>query len=330
MEKIPTEAGEEFKVHYHFRDASHEIDAHVRNRCEAEILGLMREVSKLLDVPFGVDIVPPANGGWEEHVLLIGQYREQITFIRDIVVSVFTIGGTALGAGLFLQHRRKHAQQQTTLNDLAIERAKLEVRKMQRDEGVAEKGKSGDLLQEPRLLPNEIASALLSKKKVQLKRSNLYRTLASYSKVEAVGYSAHHRAGAPEKIIQRENFERFIVGPEDLEPVLYKRVQIEVVSPVLRAGNHNWRGIFEKKSISFELDDGEFRRKVLDQEVAFQNGSKLICDLEVQLREDAVGEQEVTKRVVRKVHSVRQVRKANPGAQGKLDLPEPEVPNTPS
>lgn len=330
FESISEGRKQQFKVHYHLRNGSHEMDALVRNRCEAEILGLLREVSRILDVEFKVDVVPPEPGGWEEHILLIGQYQEQITFLRDIVGSIFTMGATALGGALFVRHKLKHAKQQTTLNDLAIEKARLEVKKLAREDDSAEGKPNGELPIELPLTAEEIAAALLGRKKVQLKRSNLYRNLASYTQVEAVGFGNSHQKGASERIVERQHFERFIVGPEELEPLVYRNVEIEVVSPVLRAGNHNWRGIFEKKSVSFELGDGEFHRQVLDQEVVFQNGTRLICDLEVHQRENEVGEPEVTKRIVVKVHKVRQEPKGDPSPQGRLDLPEPtDWSNTP-
>lgn len=309
---------EEFKIHYYLRDGSHEMDAVVRNRCETEVLGLLGEVSKVLGVQFKVDLVPPAPGGWEEHLLIIGQYREQITFIRDIVCSIFTMAG----AGLFFRHKLRQSEQQTILNDLAIAKAKCEIDKMKREAAHAADGKTAELGLEAPMTPEAIASALLGKQKIKRKRSNLYRTLSAYSKVEAVGFSNQHRRGAAENIVRRHEFDAYISEPEDMEPVIYERVKMEVVSPILRGGDHPWRGAFQGKTISFELEDAGFRRQVRDQEVSFQNGTTLLCDLEIQLREDETGEPVVTKRVVRKVHGVEQPRKVAWAQQRLLDLPD--------
>lgn len=317
----------ELKIHYYLPGESHEMDALVRNRCEGEILGLLREVSRLLGVTFKVDTVPPVLGGLEEHLLLVGEYKEQILFFKDIALALMTVGAS-LGGLLFVKSKLKHGSQQTTLNDLAIEKARLEIEKM-RQEAENTKGANGNLQFEGRQSAVDVAVALLSRKKVMLKRSNFYREVASYTRVKAVGFSNSHSRNATEDVVARNAFTDYIVEPEDLEPEVYRKVEIEVVSPVLRTGNHNWRGLFLRKGISFEMADREFRRSVIDQEVQFQNGTKMICDLEVHQRDNEVGEPEVTKRVVRKVHAVKHVSKLNPDAQGKLDLPNPDMPNTP-
>ena len=104
--------------------------------------------------------------------------------------------------------------------------------------------------------------------------------------------------------------------------MIHERVKMEIVSPILRGGNNQWRGASQGKTISFELEDTGFRQQVRDQEVSFQNGTTLICDLEIQLREDETGEPVVAKRLVRKVHRVEQPRKVALAQQRSLDLPD--------
>ncbi len=317
----------ELKIHYYLPNNSHEMDALVRNRCEGEILGLLKEIGRILGVAFTVDTVPSAPGGLEEHLLLVGEYKEQIFFIKDIALALMTAGG-GFGGLLFVKSKLKHASQQTTLNDLAIEKARLEIEKM-RQEVERTQGENESLQLEGSLSAGDVAVALLSRKKVMLKRSNFYREVTSYHRVEAVGFSNSHDRSAGENVVPRDAFSSFIVGPEDLEPELYKKVEIEVVSPVLKTGIHNWRGLFQRKGISFEMADSEFRRSVLDQEVQFQNGTKMICDLEVHQRDNEVGEPEVTKRVVRKVYSIAYEPKSSPEVQGELDLSNPSRPDLP-
>lgn len=317
----------QLKIHYYLPRESHEMDALVRNRCEGEILGLLKEVSRILGVAFKVDAVPPRIGGLEEHLLLVGEYKEQVLFIKDIVLALMTVGG-GLGGLLFAKTKLKHGSQQTTLNDLSIEKARLEIEKMRR-EAENTKGANDSLQLEGRPSANDVAVALLSRKKVMLKRSNFYREIVSYNRVEAVGFGSSHQKNTAEDVVPRNAFTDYIVEPEDLETEIYRKVEIEVVSPVLKTGSHNWRGIFQRKGISFEMADRDFRRSVTDQEVQFQNGTKMICDLEVHQRDNEVGEPEVTKRVVRKVHSVKHEPKLNPDAQGSLDLPSSDQPNTP-
>jgi hypothetical protein len=113
---------------------------------------------------------------------------------------------------------------------------------------------------------------------------------------------------------------------------VYERIPLEVVSPVLRSGAIKWRGIFEKKVVSFELQDHAFRSDVVSQNVQFQNGTTLICDFEVHQREDDTGDIEVAGYVVTKVHDVKtpqvpQQQRTEEQLRLPLPLPLPTGPD---
>ncbi|OWQ46616.1 hypothetical protein CDL60_14240 [Roseateles noduli] len=303
------------------------MHALVRNRCEAELLALMEEVGKLLRVSFTVEVLPPAEGGWEDHLVLVGQHKEEIQLLLAIITGVLAVGGAGVG-GLFLRNRLRQSSQQTLMNDLTIEKGRMELKRLKREDEAAAK-KDGELALEDQPSSDDIARAVLTKKRVQIRRSNFYRQLVNYSKVEAVGFGNAFAAGALERVVERSSFNEYIVGPEVMAPTVSEGIEIEVVAPVLRVGSLNWRGIFERQSISFELADHEFQKQVLDQEVVFKSGTRLVCDLEEHLEEDEVGDIEVKRRVVTKVHRVVQVAKAEQIGPTQLPLPEEDVTHDP-
>lgn len=309
-----------FKIHYYLEDSSHQMDAVVRNKCEAEALALIQEVGRQLGTPFAVETKAYGEGGLEEYLVFIGAHAEAIKLIAQVLGAVLT---TAAAAPFAIQRWQK--------GQVDLDKTRAELRRMNQEaaqEVEAPKPENPELPLEPKLTPMEISEALLLVKKVRLRRSKFYDLLGTEAKVTAVGFAPRHARAVPERVVEREAFARFVLHPEDLEPSLYQNVELEVVSPVLRTGNHNWRGIFERRGISFEMADREFKRRVIDQEVQFQNGTKMLCDLEVHLRDNEVGDPEVTKRIVTKVHSLRHVPKINPDAQGKLDLEEPDRSST--
>ena len=69
---------------------------------------------------------------------------------------------------------------------------------------------------------------------------------------------------------------------------------IEIVSPVLKAGNYHWKGVYQGKPISFPMTDAEFKNSVLRREVSFQHGSSIECVLQVSRKLDEFGEVVIT------------------------------------
>lgn len=291
----------QIRIHYHLNDGSHRMDALTRNQCEAEILGILSEFGRLFEVKLDVESQAYGEGGLEEYLSLLGQHRDQIQTLIAVLVPLFAFANWSIHIG----GKHKLTKQQIQQNDLILQKTKLELRKMERDEESAEK--SAETSQLPLESPpsnEEIIRAALSQKKIAIRRSNIYRNLIAYDKVKAIGFSKSHAANSPEFQVERAAFPNFIIEPEDLEPISLESVNIEIVSPVLRDGRNKWRGIFDKHPISFELSDSTFRTSVLNRQVKFQNGSMITCDLEIQIRENELGDIETVGYVVTKVHGI--------------------------
>jgi hypothetical protein len=304
--KIQENAGQrasgEFRVHYHLRDGAHHMNAEIRNKAEGELLALLRETSSALGISVQVDTRAYGEGGVIEYLDLLFQQKEQIGFVMAVL-------GPLLGTPFYLSKLRQ-SKQQIVMNDLTIKKLKLEL--SEKAEAIAEKSETKRLVAtsdplplDPPLTPEQIVEALLSRKKVARRRSNYYAALVEDLRIEAVGFAPAHQRGAEEQLVQRFAFTDFIIDRVDLEPQTFKSIPIEVVAPVLRTGSIKWKGIFDKKVISFDLHDGNFRAQVNSKQVKFQNGTILICDLEVLQREDETGDTEIIGFVVTRVHEVR-------------------------
>jgi hypothetical protein len=57
--------------------------------------------------------------------------------------------------------------------------------------------------------------------------------------------------------------------------------QIEIVAPVLSAGDAKWKGIYNDLPISFEMNDQVFKQAVLGKQISFKNGDMIVCVLEI-------------------------------------------------
>ncbi len=311
----------EFKIHYHLNGGAHRMDAVVRNRAEGELLALLKEVGVVLDLPLHIETHAYGEGGLIEYLNLIFQSKEQIG-IAMMVLSPL------LGAPFYLD-KIKQSKQQTALNELNLQKIKLEIAEKkaaaERDGKSTHDAKNEVLALESPPTADEVAQALLTRKKIARRRSNYYAILLTESKVGAVGFAPSHRKDFIEVTVPRGDFSAFVIAQSDLEPLVYERIPLEIVSPVLRSGSIKWRAVFEKKVVSFELQDQTFRGEVASQNVQFQNGTTLICDFEVHQREDDTGEVEIAGYVVTKVHGVKTPlapSKRRTGEQFQLPLPE--------
>lgn len=304
-EQAPAELASvgELKIHYHIAGGRHQMDAITRNKAEAELLALLRELSLATGASFHIQTEARGEGGVVEFWNLVFQHKEQVAFVMAVL-------GPLLAAP-FYRDKLRQSKQQTQMNELTIQKLKLEIAEKEdaaadRTEKKQQAKANEPLPLEPPVEAEDVAKALLAaRKKITRRRSNYYELLAQDQTVEAVGFAPSHHLTSQERVVKRTEFGEFIVARADVDPVTYRKVPIEVVAPVLRSDGLKWRGVFEKKTIGFDLDDYSFRQRVVAKQVQFQNGTVLICDLEVQQREDETGEFEVAGYVVTEVYEVR-------------------------
>lgn len=316
----------EFKVHYHLNGGMHRMDAVVRNRAESELLALLKEVGVALDLPVHIETHAYGEGGLVEYLNLMFQGKEQITFAIAMLTPL-------LGVPFYFD-KFKQSKQQTALNELNLKKLRLEI--VEKEDAAAERAgkkakdaKNEVLALESPLTADEVTQALLTRKKIARRRSNYYKILLTDPKIDAVGFAPSHSNDAIEVQVSRSDFSAFVIAQSDIEPLVYERISLEIVSPVLRAGSIKWRGIFDRNVVSFELQDQTFRNEVANKNVQFQNGTTLVCDFEVHQREDDTGDVEVAGYVVTKVHEVKTpLAPQRRRAEVQLQLPDQPAPDT--
>lgn len=144
VEGIAAPTAGQFQVHFILKDESHNMDALVLHACEGDILGLLKEIAKQLDVNVQVDVMAYVEGGLSVNLSVLGKNAAALTLV------VTVIGGicAAVQWGMYqptllkqqilqndfaLNRDRKLADQQVELNDLAIKKARLELKKMEQE-----------------------------------------------------------------------------------------------------------------------------------------------------------------------------------------------------
>lgn len=269
------ELAKKFEIHYHLLDESHSMNALIKNKCEAEFLAIASEIAEVLGINVVWESQALEEGGIREIWAAMGSNNSQIA----IVISVI-----AILLSMVPQSDQELIDLQKEETRLSIEEKKLAIEKLKKD------------LEEETTSKETIKNATKIVKdnhKIVTRRSNFYKTLSDCEKVYQVGFSSigkNNQHLEEEKIVKSQDFIRFILTSHELKPVDIESARIEIVSPVLKEGKAKWKGIYEGEHISFAMDDHDFKYSVLSQQVAFKNGSEIICAMRIHRKINELGE----------------------------------------
>lgn len=273
------EEAEYFGLHYYLKHGSHSMDAVVRNKCEREVLAIFFEVAKQLNSPIFLETYAHSEGGLKELWKAMGKYNNQLTLIVAVLAIVFS---RYPATDSELEVLEREAKQ------LEIEKTRLEIEKLKED--------SPERREHTQQAAEAIAKNLQSNGKIAVRRSNYYKLLLDYHKVDSVGYNPRPTDPwpAPENVVGRQDFPRFILGSDKLPVEIDENALIEVFAPVLTDGNYHWRGYYLGSPISFAMLDPHFKASIVAKKVHFQHGTHLRCVLNIHRKYDELGEVTIT------------------------------------
>lgn len=292
------------ELHYYLADGEHSMNALVRNRCEAELLALFHEVTTSLGVPVEIQAQALAEGGLREAWKWLSENAPQIGIILTVVTLLVAVAPEPESEQEVLDKQ---------LTELQIEEKKLQIEKLRKELREADPRSESTVRESATLL-------LKNDPKVVVRRSNFFKHLDVYKKVEQIGitpFDANLVPASPERIVLRSNFGKYILTSHVLPPLVDDEARVEVVSPVLQAGNYKWKGIYQQQLIGFSMHDLDFKGQVVREEITFQHGTFLECVLNTHRKLDEVGEVEITGYVVKTVIRKYDDRQAVETVQGK-------------
>lgn len=273
------EIANKLELHYYFSDPSHEIDAVVRNKCEAEILAIISEIASVLDIDANLVAEAVKEGGVRDFWKILGENIGPITVV--LLVAQLLITATPI----LLDSEKEELEKE--LHRLQIEETKLNIEKLRKE--VKESTPNDETAR-------KAANHLSKNLKIIKRKSNFYSVLNTYPKVSNVGLSVLKPDSSPlneEKSIARSDFRKFILGSNKLKAEEVE-AEIEIVSPVLKEGRFKWKGFYNGLPISFEMLDTAFKDAVLLDNIPFRHGSKIICALRIDRELDEVGDVKIT------------------------------------
>ncbi|HEY9100994.1 hypothetical protein [Chitinimonas sp.] len=294
------ESVEKLELHYHLKDQSHSMDALIRNRCEAEALAAFLEIAKSLGITVSIETSAYTEGGLREIWDFIGKNNNQLTLLLAIVVLIFSRVPVAPVSDAQMDNLNKE------IAKLTLEEKRLAIEKLKQE--LKENNVSKETL-------NTGAAAIQENVKIAVRRSNFYKNLVEYGKVTGVGISPVIERDI-ENYVDKSEFHKFVLSTNNLPVEIVEPATIEIVAPVLKEGNYQWKGIYQGELISFSMADDEFKFSVLARQVSFQHGSVIECVLKINRRFDAVGDIVITGYSVSVVLSVSDGENKNETLQG--------------
>ncbi|MEQ6118041.1 hypothetical protein [Reichenbachiella sp. MALMAid0571] len=277
------EQSNKLQLHYFFKGDSHSIDALTRNECEKELLHIFGEISTSLGFNIRIESEPSQKGGFKEVWRFLGQNAAQIT----IIVSVST---------LFIS---RFPVQNKELTKLQIENLKLdnEIKKRQLQKLNLEFIKEEEV-DEQKI--TDVVEHLQSNYKIAWRKSNFYKKVINYRKVETVSvqrFKETNKVGS-ERVVERKQFPGFILKSDELPNLEVPVATIDIISPALKSGRFRWKGFYENEIINFEMQDSIFKSDVLKGNVHFSKSFSIEASM-IQIRKiDQDGGIKVTNNIV--------------------------------
>ena len=269
------EEATKLELHYYFHDNSHSMDAHVRNKCEAELLAIIHEIALEFGVKLRIDSEAYKEGGLKDTWKFLGTNGAQISIIISLLA---LISSRIPVSDPELDNLKKEETR------LSIQEKHLQIDKLKKE------------LLRGAINPDTVTSAadaVEKNLKVVTRRSNFYKIVNHCHKIKSVGFTgldSKNNMTTVEQIVKRDDFHKFVLHSDLMPSLIYESEKIEIVSPVLRQGDYKWRGIFNGNPISFTMLDRDFKQEVLQKKISFQNGSTVECVLKLTRKLNEVGE----------------------------------------
>ncbi|MDG2941365.1 hypothetical protein [Exercitatus varius] len=265
--------------HYFFNDNSHTMDAHIFNKCEYEILLIIREIAAELGVKdiITLEILPLEDGGLVRW-LKARSYSDIIATLTLIVAIIPIV----------------LSQFPSELEKLEVEKAKLEIQLLKKqlsdlDEKIKEQPEV-DVVEKVTELVESSSQYIMQNPLIRKRISNYYKSLVDYEKITKVSYISYDKnkdlINSP-KFVHKDNFLSFIFEAKEILDI-DENARIHIYSPSLVKGKHKWKGYYEKAGIviDFSMLDKDFKKSVENGEVDFRNGSMIDGVLQTKIKFD--------------------------------------------
>lgn len=270
------------EIHYWLKDGSHSMDANVFNKCEYELLGIIKEVSTALKVQIEIETMPMGEGGlkaWLKcHEITGNQVLLSIVLFLCTEI-VFTPVTTTLEylTNKILEYVFEDPEIKALEDEKKKEELRYDIAKLKRQ--------------------TQLLSDSINENKIKKKKSNYFESASKCKKIEKISISVtdeyKQKYSTPKEVVATD-FPLYIMTSDELEPDNDEQAIIEIVSPVLKKGKYMWVGIYNGNVIQFKMKSNEFKTLVQTGQIPFKNGSSIQCHLVTNKKINSEGEVKIT------------------------------------
>lgn len=264
------------EIHYHFdnRDSTHTMDALIRNRCEFELLQISTELQKKLELDVKIETEAFEEGGLTEFWTFLSENAVQIALILTLLSQVLS---------------------RVPIRKLRLSKKELELSVAEKELNILLLKKQIQESDKPNIEIENLNLFIDTNPKILKHISNFYNQLDKYLKVKELSTTIlddKKTKISETAVVKREDFKKFILESDELEPTVDEVATIEIISPVLKRGKYKWKGIYNKVDypIEFFMKDKDFKETVIAEGVAFKNGTFIDCILEISRKINEIGE----------------------------------------
>ena len=199
-----------FELHYIFDDESHSMNAFVKNKCETELLSIIKEINLALGCSYEIEVTALIEGGIREYFSLksLGRNKFALGIIAGVLINVLSSYITA----------------DKELDNLQKDYLRLSIAKLNNEQK--------NSLSSEINIDNSIVELNLNPKVIYHK-SNFYKQINSYSKITkiATNYNPSENTDTSVELeIERTDFPKFIIHTDELEPIIDEEAKIEIIS----------------------------------------------------------------------------------------------------
>lgn len=302
------------ELHYWLNDESHSMDAFILNRSEWEIINLFKQIAEVTGVEIILESQAVSEGGVRQWFRITARNEEKkaaiSTQVLTILISTIITTPIAIGSALLInkvssdnemEALNKEAKKQellinqATINKLSTEVEFVEIQKKNIETDT--KKKELEIL----ILTQQVAD----NSKVQKRASNFYEEISKEKKISKITVNRYDSTTKEPKgiTVEKSDFSNFILRSNELESIIDENAIIEIVSPVLKKGAYQWRGVYNGQTIGLNMRSNEFKTLVQVGDVEFKNGTCISCILEITRKTDNLGEEIITGYNINKVLS---------------------------
>lgn len=282
------------QLHYWLDNGLHSMDALIQNKSELELIHLITEFGKVIDLEFSIETEALAEGGirrWFKLALKNENKKATITiglFTALVIATVATPITTALSKTTEIVIEKFFEDE----SDRREKEAEIEGKELD-NEGKRLKNEEQRLNNEK--IKQELKDVVIkidSNQKIKKYKSNFYEEIEKEKRIQKISFVAENILKIPtskEQHVLKENFKQYILASNEIETEPIENAIIEIISPVLKKGDYKWKGIYNSKAISFNMKSNEFKTLIQTGKIEFKNGSAINCVLDIKKELDNDG-----------------------------------------